>query len=127
MPDLYMHESGDLAVSPAGDLAITQSTWRDDVQQVYVRLMTEMGDFEVYPELGASLTRLYGRPQSANTGDLGIGLIRSALDRESRFSGKPYIVKAIPTGPQSIRFDVTITSGNREQILLSVEQNLGVT
>ena len=127
MPDLYMYESGDLAVSPAGDLAMTQTTWRDDVQQAYIRIMTEMGDFEVYPELGASLTRLYGRPQSANTGSLGIGLIKSALDRESRFAGKPFFVKAVPTGPQSIRFDVSITSGNREQILLSVEQDLGVT
>jgi len=51
MPDLYMDESGDLAVSPAGDLAVTQTTWRDDVQQAYIRIMTEMGDFEVYPEL----------------------------------------------------------------------------
>lgn len=126
MPDLYMYESGDLAVSPAGDLALTQSAWRDDVQQAYIRIMTEMGDFEVYPELGASLARLYGRPQSATTGNLGVGLIRSALDRESRFAGKPYTVNAVPTGPQTVRFDVSITSGNREQILLSVEQDLGV-
>ena len=127
MADLYMYESGDVAVSPSGDLAITQSAWRDDVQQAYIRMMTEAGDFQVYSELGASLSLLFGRPQSANTGELGISLIRSAMDREGRFSGKPYTVKAIPTGPQSIRFDVAITSGNREQILLSVEQDLGVT
>lgn len=127
MADLYLYESGDLAVSPSGDLAVTQTSWRDDVQQAYVRMMTEVGDFQVYPTLGASLSQLYGRPQSPSTGKFGMDLIRSALDREGRFTGKPYTVNAVPTGPQAIRFDLAVTSGSREQILLSVEQGLGIT
>lgn len=122
-----MAEDGDLGVSPAGDLAITQTSWRDDVQQAYIRMMTDIGDFLVYPDLGASLSLLYGQPQSPETGQLGADLIRSAMDRENRFTGSPYTVKPIPTGHQSIRFDVGITSGSRDQIILSVEQNLGIT
>jgi hypothetical protein len=62
VPDLYLTEAGDLGVDPAGDLAITQTAWRDDVQQVYIRCMTDVGDFQVYPHLGATLTTLYGEP-----------------------------------------------------------------
>lgn len=124
--DLYFKESGDLAVSPSGDLAITPTTWRGDAQQAYIRVLTDQGDYLLYETLGASLSRLYGMPQSPKTGDLGVELIKAALDREGMFIGKSYAVKAIPTGAQKIRFDVNIISGSQEQILLSVEQDLGL-
>jgi hypothetical protein len=124
--DLYFTSDGDLAMSPSGDLAITETPWRDDVQQAYIRVMTDEGDYLLYPNLGASLSTLYGMPQSPETGSYGESLIVSALNREGRFSGKPFSVNAVPTGPQSIRFDVDITSGSREAIRLSVEQNLGL-
>jgi hypothetical protein len=126
MADLYLTEAGDLLSAPSGDFAVTQTTWRDDVQQVYVRCMTDVGDFRIYPDLGASLTTLYGQPQSPLTGQLGVDLIRRALEREGRFAGKPFNVHAIPVGPQAIRFDVFLTSGSREQLKISVEQDLGV-
>jgi hypothetical protein len=125
--DFYMTEAGDLTVSASGDLAFTNTAWRDDVQQAYIRMMTDAGDFLIYPELGATLSLLYGKPQSPETGQLGVNMITAALDRESRFVGKRYTVNAVPTGPQTIRFDVSIVSGSREQIVLSIEQNLGVT
>lgn len=124
--DLYFTQAGDLAVSSSGDLALTQTEWRDDVQQVYVRLMTDAGDYIIYPELGASLSTLYGLPQSQATGERGISLIRAALDREGRFLGKNYRVDAIPDSYQSIRFDVYISTGSRDQVRLSIEQALGI-
>lgn len=123
--DLYFSEEGDIAISPTGDMAVTESQWRDDLQQGYIRVMTEEGDYLLYPELGATLSRLYGMPQSPETGVYGEQLITAALNRESRFIGRRFTVKAVPTGPQTIRFDVIIVSGSREQIRLSVEQNLG--
>jgi hypothetical protein len=124
--DLYFTEEGDIAVSPNGDLALTQTSWRDDVQQVYVRLMTDQGDWVLHPQLGADLSQLYGLPQSPETGQLGVMLIQSALEREKRFVGKSFDIKPVPTGYQTIRFDVYVTSGSREKIRLSVEQNLGL-
>jgi len=124
--DLYFTEEGDLTLSPSGDLATANTPWRDDVQQAYIRVMTDEGDYLLYPELGASLSLLYGLPQSADTGAYGEELISAALNREGRFAGKPFVVKAVPVGPQAIRFDVDITSGSREAIRLSVEQNLGL-
>lgn len=122
--DLYFNEYGDVQQAPNGDFAVTQSQWRDDVQQAYMRIMTDEADFELYPTLGASLSRLWGMPQSAETGIYGSSLIEAALNREGRFLGRPFTVNAVPTGPQKIRFDVFVTSGSRDQVLLSVEQSL---
>lgn len=124
--DLYINETGDLAISTSGDIAVTDTPWRDDVQQAYIRAMTDPGDFLLYDTLGAGLSRLYGMPQAPETGQLGITLIESALEREGRFRGKPVVVKAVPISHQSIRFDIYITSGSKQQIKLSVAQDLGV-
>jgi hypothetical protein len=122
--DLYFTEAGDIEVSPQGDLAVTQTEWRDDVQQVYVRIMTDQGDWVLNPTLGADLSRLYGLPQNPDTGNIGVQMIQKALEREQRFLGKSIKINAVPTGYQTIRFDVYVTSGSREKIKLSVEQNL---
>lgn len=124
MADLYFTDEGDLAVSQSGDIALTDTAWRDDMQQAYIRVMTDRGDYLLYPELGAALSELYGMPQSPDTGRYGEELITAALNREGRFNGRPFTVKAVPTGPQTIRFDVFIISGSRQQIQLSVEQDL---
>lgn len=123
--DAYFTEEGDIVVSSSGDIALTPTTWRDDVQQAYIRMMTDIGDYLTYPELGADLSQLFGRPQSPETGDWGVRLIDAAMQRENRFIGKPYQVNAIPVSYQSIRFDVIISSGSRDEIKLSVEQSLG--
>jgi hypothetical protein len=65
-------------------------------------------------------------PQTEATGQYGAALIEEALNREGRFIGKPIRINAVPTGPQTIRFDIFIESGSRSQLILSVEQDLGV-
>ena len=124
MSDLYLTMSGDLLINGNKDIAVTNSTLMNDVQQVYVRLMTEPGDFFVYPSLGSDLSILYGMPQSKETGDLGQRLIRAALERENIFQGRNIEITAVPTVPDSIRFDVHIVSNTNEPIVLSVTQNL---
>lgn len=125
MPDLYMSMSGDLVVNGNKDIAVTTNSLQDDIQQIYLRLMTEPNDFYVYPQLGTDLSILYGMPQSPETGDLGKRLIRSALEREGIFKGRNIKIDAIPTGPDTIRFDVHIISDINEPVVLSVTQNLG--
>lgn len=123
--DLFFNEDGDITLAPSKDVAVTPTNWRDDVQQVYVRTMTDVGDYVLYPSLGASLSQLYGRPNSPETGQLGINLIESALSRENRFGGS-FRAKAIPIDYHVIRFDIFVTSGVKQEILLSIEQNLGI-
>lgn len=120
-----MSMSGDLVINGNKDVAITTNSLQDDIQQIYLRLMTEPNDFYVYPQLGTDLSMLYGMPQSPETGDLGKRLIRSALEREGIFKGRNIKIDAVPTGPDAIRFDVHIISDINEPVVLSVTQNLG--
>lgn len=124
--DLFFNESGDIERSHSGDVALTQTNWRDDVQAAYIRIMTDQGDYTLYPDMGATLSRLYGMPQSPETGEEGKALIISALKRDSRFEGFGMDVQAVPVSAQAIRFDVKLLSGSRRRISLSVEQDLGL-
>ena len=124
--DLYLSNDGDIKLSPTGDLAITENEWRDDSQQAYIRIMTEPGAWGLYPGLGAELYKLYGMAQSENTAAYGKALIEAALAREGRFAGKSLVLNAVPTGPQTIRFDVFIGSPSKNSPIVSIEQELGV-
>lgn len=125
--DLYMTDTGDIAIGSGGDIAFTDSNWRDFVQQAYLRLMTSISDFTLYPTLGTDLDALIGMPQIKSTGDYGISLIKSALTRGgSILANLPIDVKAVPISLQVIRFDIYITAGSRTEMILSIEQNLGL-
>lgn len=124
MSDIYLTMSGDILINGNMDIAVTDSTITSDIQQIYIRLMTEPGDFQTYPSLGSDLNVLYGMPQSLETGDLGRRLIRTALERENVFEGRNIEITAVPTGPDTIRFDVHIISNSNQPMVLSVTQNL---
>lgn len=126
MADCYISDGGDLQVSTTGDLAITDTNWRDFSQQAYIIMMTPVTDFALYPTLGTELESLLGMPQTQETGEYGCQLIRNALLRNGKFQGVPISVKAVPTSLQSIRFDVYITVGSRSEMIISIEQDLGV-
>ena len=125
--DFFIGHDGDIKVDSTGDIGVTDTVWRDEAQQVYIRCMTEVGDFRLYPTLGADLSRLIGMPQSKETGDYGKQLIISALEREGRFIGKGIDVKAVPISHQTIRFDIYITTNSVPRQVLSVQQELGVS
>lgn len=126
MSDFYLDTAdGDIRVAPNGDIACTDSSWRNTAQQVYIRVKTIPGDFIMYPNVGTDLNLLRGMQQSELTGELGKQLILTSLKRDNPFPGKNINVKAIPTGPQSIRFDIFVTANARTAHMLSIEQNLG--
>lgn len=125
MSDLFLTVSGDIAINGSRDIALTSSSFQNDVQQVYIRLMTEPGDFYVYPTLGVNLNVLYGMPQTPETGEVGKRMIRAALDREGAFRGKNISINAVPTSRDTIRFDVHVVNNSNQPVTLSVNQNLG--
>jgi hypothetical protein len=126
MPDLNITEDGDLTISPAGDLSTVPTKWHHYSQQAYIRMMTPVYGFALYPALGADLESLIGMPQTVETGEYGKQLILNALNREGIFTGYGITVKAVPTSMQAIRFDIFIATGAQPQMLLSIEQNLGI-
>lgn len=124
MADFYFDLSGDIKISPNKDIAMTQSRAQNDVQQIYIRLMTEPGDFYSYPQLGCDLNILYGMPQSRATGEIGKRIIRQALIREGVFGDRNITINAVPTSTTSIRFDVHIEDNSLEPTVISVTQEL---
>lgn len=124
MNDLYFGFDGDIKLSSNKDVSLVQSLAHNDLQQIYIRLMTEPGDFYVYPRLGTALSELYGMPQDPATAEYGKRIIKNALDREGVFAGKNIFIKAVPTSPTSIRFDVQLISNTGTPLTLSISQNL---
>lgn len=124
MPDIYLTDEGDIGVSANGDIAMVQDRYHHLSQQAYIRMMTEIGDFRMYPRLGANLDRLIGMPNTPETGAYGRELILGALDREGVFSGVNTDVKAVPISRDAIRFDIFVVAGSRTEMILSIEQSL---
>lgn len=124
MPDLMLTDSGDISVAGNGDIEMVPNLYQNYSQQAYLRMMTEQGDFTLYPQLGASLETLIGMPNTAKTGELGRELVLNALEREGAFTGLVTDVKAVPVSHDAIRFDVYITAGSRTEMVLSIEQSL---
>jgi hypothetical protein len=125
MSDLYFTLNGDILIGGNKDIVLTNSPMQSDVQQAYIRLMTEPGDFYVYPMLGIDLSLLYGMPQSPETGEFGKRLIQTGLQREGIFKGRNIKIDAVPTGRDTLRFDVHIISDIDQPVVLSVSQTLG--
>ena len=125
MTDLYFGLDGDILINGGKDLSLINTPLQGDVQQVYIRLMTEPGDFHVYPTLGIDLSQLYGMPQRPETGDFGKRLIQAGLRKEGLFKGKNIKIEAIPTGADTIRFDIHIITDIDQPIVLSISQDLG--
>lgn len=125
MSDFYIDLNGDLVINGSGDIAVVQDRGTKDVQHVYMRLMTEPGDFFIYPQLGVELSTLYGMPQTPQTGDLGKRLIRAGLEREGVFKNRQITIEAVPVSADSIRFDVYLAGSDYQPVVLSVTQDLG--
>lgn len=127
MSDLYFDLSGDIKISSNKDLEIASTSAQKDLQQIFIRLMTETGDFYAYPSLGCDLSALYGMPQTPATGELGKVLIRASLEDPARggiFKGRNITIDAVPTSSNTIRFDVHILDNSLEPVTLSVFQDL---
>lgn len=120
--DLYFTPSGDITVASNGDIAVTTSDIEQIEQQALVRLVTQINDFTVYPNLGASLQRLIGMPNNQRTADYGISLIINALKRNWNIGSVS--VDAWPTSPSTIRFEVHIQYGMENSIVLTIDQVL---
>ena len=109
-----------------GDLLAMPNIYENYAQQAYIRMMTEVGDFAVYPQLGTKLNALVGMPNTPETAEYGRQMILDNFKLDQVFAGLKLDVKAVPTSETVVRFDIHITSGSRSQLILSIEQNLEI-
>lgn len=122
MKDLYFTETGDFTISSNGDIAVTQTDEEQISQQAMVRIVTQKGDFTIYPNFGTSLQKLVGKPNTKDTASFGAALIRQALTRDNLI--KNVYINSYPTSNSTIAFEVNIAYGQERNILLTLEQSL---
>lgn len=85
MPDAYLIWNGDLAVSPTGDLALTEGSTLGQ-QRVLRRLMTNAGDYVWQTDYGAGLGQFVGATTNISSIQADI---RSQLFREPAVANAP--------------------------------------
>ena len=127
MSDFYFDLSGDILISSNKDIAVAQNGQQRDIQQIYMRLMTEPSDFTIYPRLGCDLSILRGMPQNRSTAEIGKRIIRDCLENALKggiFRGRSITIDAVPVSATGIRFDVHIENNTAEPVTLSVVQEL---
>ena len=120
--DLYFTDTGDFKISSNWDLYYTESDQQQVLQQSILRLATEKGDFPVFPNIGASLQKLVGRPNTKETAVYGASLIESELRRYS-FVDKVFI-DSWPVAYNMIEFKINIIYGMEKTISLTLRQLL---
>ena len=122
--DFYIQDSGDIAISGKGDIALTPSSRAHIRQQSQVRLATQRGDFVPYKMLGGDLQKLIGLPNTSSTARYGKSLILRTLTYDGFLDTGTIIVEATPTKPNEIDFEAKITVGKREYVTITLEQLL---
>lgn len=120
--DMYFTETGDFILSANGDLAYTETDEQQVLQQAILRLATEKGDFPVYPQLGASLQKLVGRPNTAETANYGARLIEEELKRYSFVSKLE--IDSWPSSINTIEYQINISYGTDKSVSLTLQQLL---
>lgn len=85
MPDLEMTWSGDLSLSPTGDLAVVDEPSLG-TERVLRRLMTNPGDYIWNPGYGAGLAQFVGRPINIASIE---ALIRAQMALETAVAQSP--------------------------------------
>jgi hypothetical protein len=124
--DIYLTDRGDFALSQNGDLAVTPDEIERVKQQTQLRLATEIGDFLFYPQLGASLQKLVGLPNTQNTGRFGVELIERTLSYDGFQPRGSVKIEVTPTAREALTFSLRIPIGRRESVQVTLTQLLSL-
>lgn len=98
MVDLALQIGGDLAVGPAGDLALADGSVLT-MQRVLRRLLTNQGDYIWQLNYGAGLGQFVGQPGAP---DAIAGVIRAQLLREADVAVSPPTVVTTMAGDDGV-------------------------
>jgi hypothetical protein len=77
--DVALTGQGDLVISPYGDLFLLGDEAAIQRQRMAFAMFVNAPDYALYPEFGANLEDLLGRPLDETTLDIGVELIINAV------------------------------------------------
>ena len=111
---------------PVRDINVVYSE-ASELQLMKSRLTTENPDWYFYPEVGADLTDLIGKPNNMKTAQEGIEMILRALTYDNAFNANDLKVEAVPVGPNQILYDVQLSRRNKLiRYAVTLDLQLGV-
>lgn len=109
--DLRWSWNGDLILGQDGDLDDT--TQHDEllslVQEAKTRIRSNLYDWRLHPELGASLNQIIGEANSFELAELGKARIISALTRDGLLTPQLITVQYMPVDRHHLLYRVKIT------------------
>jgi len=124
MRDIAITDGGDLQISSGGDIAISTHRYSAALQEIYMTVRTERGDFIPYPWFGSDVYKLWGLPNSPRTGTKGVEELAKAITRDGRFSDADIKINAVPVAANQIRFDIDVRFSTNQTFLITLEQKL---
>lgn len=119
--DVFLAPNGDLAIEN-GDLALADDV-QEKLQMARCRVLTDAPDWFHHPNLGASLSDLFGEPNSEATARDGVDRIVSALTYDGYFSPGEVGVEAVPD-EEGIHFFVSLAGESRSPVVWHLKLDL---
>lgn len=96
----------------------------DALKQIaYTRIRTQAPDWLIHPNMGGNLEDLIGEPNTRNTAQRGVKMIRDALTYGEFLSVGEFTVKAVPVNKEEILFIVRIDNWLGEEVVLPIQFN----
>lgn len=108
--DLYFSRRGDYIVGPEGDLYDTSDdVLRSLLQEIRSRLQSDLGDWRLYPELGAELSALVGEPNNKQTAEALKAKMQASLSQFGLVDTRDMVIQYLPIDAQRLLFRMRIT------------------
>ena len=107
--DLRWTWNGDLVIGPTGDLLDTSvHELLSFVQEAKTRVRSELYEWKLHPDLGASLSDLIGRPNTRGIANEGKARIIASLSRDGFLAQKYITVRSIPVDRNHLMYRLKI-------------------
>ena len=108
--DFSWTSRGDLAIGHNGDLADTYGDpLRSLYQEIRTRTMSALGDWKLYPNLGANLENYVGEPNDKRTAEAIKLRIIASLAKDGLVNTRDMQIRYIPIDVDKIMFRISIS------------------
>lgn len=107
--DLHFTHRGDFVIGPEGDLYDTSDdALRSLLQEIRTRLMSDLEDWRLYPELGASLSSFIGETNSKATAEAIRAKIIASLNQYGLVDTRDLNISSMPISADTLLFRIAI-------------------
>lgn len=108
--DTYFTDTGDFFLGDNGDLRDTlNDSYRGMLQRVLTRVQSRKGDWATQTSVGAGLTAVIGKPNTAEAGAAIRNLIHTELLQEDLLRSSEFVVDAFPLTKHIVAVAIVIT------------------